>query len=408
MMATRLPFRSQMLAASAALVIFSATVQAQGPLRNPKKDTTLPQTALSLCNEVEVVSRESVPPGTAISVSADGKYLATWVHTTTGAALDLHNRDTGVTQRVELVPPTLPPGIPWRVQEVAFSPEGKQLAVRTTGAVWVIDRAAAKVRFLIGQDAATQSYPGKMSWGENELAVSFWPAESYLADAVAAGPVEVRIYYASSGEVARDIKLALPSSNTWTEPRLSPDGNQLAVLLRAQQWPGKADLFLFAADSGKVLWQKKIGAEDLLWTSDGKQIVALGSDLVWLAAKNGKQIRKADPSVAHSEFQKLRVNEAAQIAVGSFSVYSAMGRFFKSNEQHAERIVMWRFDTAKGICEIPVAAVNTIDAWPTARGEIISLEETYEVKPPLRLLKSAQIVTYRIVAPGGPANTPKP
>ena len=50
--------------------------------------------------------------------------------------------------------------------------------MRTTGAVWVIDRTTAKVRFLIGQDAATQTYPGKMSWGENELAVLFWPAES--------------------------------------------------------------------------------------------------------------------------------------------------------------------------------------------------------------------------------------
>ena len=288
------------------------------------------------------------------------------------------------------------------MQEVAFSPDGGALAVRTTGAIWVIDRTTAKVRFLIGQDAATQTYPGKMSWGDNELAVSFWLAESYLADALPAGPVDVKIYYRSSGKVARGIKLALPSSNNWTEPRLSPDGNQLAVLLRAQQWPGKADLFLFAADSGKVLWQKKIGAEDLLWTSDGTQIVALGSDLVWLAAKNGKQVRKADPGVAHSEFQKLRVNEAAQIAVGSFSVYSAMGRFFKSNEQHAERIVLWHLDTAKGICEVPVAPVNTIDAWPTARGDIISLEETYEIKPPLRLLKSSQIVTYRLA----PASTP--
>ena len=347
-MATRLPFRSPWPAACAALLLFSVTTQAQSPLRNPKADTTQPQTALSLCNDLQVVKRQAVPPGTAIAISADGKTLATWVHTTTGAALDLHNRASGVTQRVELVPPALPPGIPWRVQEVAFSPDGSALAVRTTGAVWVIDRTTAKVRFLIGQDAATQTYPGKMSWGENELAVSFWPAESYLADALAAGPVEVRIFYGSSGEVARAIKLTLPSSNNWTEPRLSPDGNQLAVLLRAQQWPGKADLFLFAADSGKLLWQKKIGAEDLLWTSDGKQIVALGSDLVWLDAKKGKEVRKADPSVAHSEFQKLRVNETAQIAVGSFSVYSAMGRFFKSNEQHAERIVLWHLRYRQG------------------------------------------------------------
>ncbi len=401
-MATRLTFRSPWPAACAALLLFSVTAEAQNPLRNPKTDTNLPQTALSLCGGMDVVTRQAVPPGTAIAVSADGKTLATWVHTTTGAALDLHNRESGVTQRVELVPPALPPGIPWRVQEVAFSRDGSALAVRTTGAVWVIDRATAKVRFLVGQDAAAQTYPGKMSWGDNELAVSFWPAESYLADAIAASPVKVRIYYAMSGDLARDISLTLPSSNNWTEPRLSPDGNSLAVLLRARQWPGKADLFLFASDSGKPLWQKKIGAEDLLWTADGKQIVALGSDLVWLDAKKGKEIRKAEPGVPHSEFQKLRVNETAQIAVGSFSVYSAMGRFFKSNEQHAERIVLWHFDTAKGICEIPIAAANTIDAWPTARGEVIALEETYDIKPPLRLLKSAQIVTYRLA----PASTP--
>ena len=408
MMATRFPFRCQLLAASAALIIFSATVQAQTPTRNPKKDTEVPQTALSLCNGLEVVSRVSVPPGTAIAASPDGAYLATWVHTTTGAALDLHNRDAGTTQRVELVPPALPPGIPWRVQEVAFSRDGTKLAVRTTGTVWVIDLASARVQFLIGEDAATQTYPGKMSWGENELAVSFWPVESYLADAITASPVKVRIYYASSGDVGRDISLTLPSSNNWTEPRLSPDGNQLAVLLRARQWPGKADLFLFASDDGKLLWQKKIGAEDLLWTSGGKQIVALGSDLVWLDAKKGKQVRKADPSVPHSEFQKLRLNETAQLAVGSFSVYSATGRLFKSNQQHSEKIVLWHFDTATGICRIPIAAVNTIDAWPTAHNEIIALEETYDIKPPLRLLKSAQIVTYRIPSTSDSANTPKP
>ncbi|MGH9704226.1 MAG: WD40 repeat domain-containing protein [Candidatus Acidiferrales bacterium] len=407
-MATRLPFRNQLLAASAALLVFSISLHSQNPTRNPKKDTNVPQTSLSLCAGLEVVSRESVPPGTAIAASPDGSFLATWVHTTTGAALDLHDRDSGTTQRVELVPPALPPGITWRVQEVAFSRDGNKLAVRTTGAVWVIDRATANVQFLIGQDSATQAYPGKISWGNNELAVSFWPAESYLADAINTGPVQVRIYYAATGDVGRDISLTLPSSNNWTEPRLSPDGNQLAVLLRARQWPGKADLFLFASDTGKLLWQKKIGAEDLLWTADGKQIVALGSDLIWLDAKKGKQVRKANPSVPHSEFQKLRVNESSQVAVGSFSVYSAMERLFKSNQQHSEKIVLWHFDTASGICEIPIAAVNTIDAWPTARSEIISLEETYEIKPPLRLLKSAQIVTYRLAQPTEPANPPKP
>jgi hypothetical protein len=394
------------VAAMAALMVPFAS--AQDKLRNPKKDTLVPQTALSLCPALEVGSRESVPAGTALAVSADGIHRDTWLHTTTGAALDLRNRDTGVTRRIELVPPPLPPGVTWRVQEAEFSPDGSRLAVRSTGAIWVIDTQAAHVLFLAGVDAATQTYPGKMSWGGKQLAIVFWPVESYLADATAQKPVAVRIYDGTSGQVTRTLQVQLPSSNAWTEPRLSPDGSRVAVLVRANHWPGKAVLMLLAAETGKPVWENKISAEDLQWTSDGKQLMALGSELVWLDSENGKEVRQAGTSVAHSENQKLRVSEAAHTAAGKFSVYSPFKRMLKRNELRETRVVLWQLDTGKGICEIPIAAANSVDAWPTARDELISLEETYDVRPPLRLLKSAQIVTYQISKPAAPAKPAKP
>ena len=119
-MATRLPFEAHGPPRARRCCFFLSPPKRKGPLRNPKADTTQPQTALSLCNDLQVVKRQAVPPGTAIAVSADGKTLATWVHTTTGAALDLHNRASGVTQRAGLVPPALPPGIPCACRKWRF------------------------------------------------------------------------------------------------------------------------------------------------------------------------------------------------------------------------------------------------------------------------------------------------
>ena len=394
------------------LACASANAQApiEGPLRSFAHDTQVPQTVFSTCPSLTVVSRDPVPAGTGLAVSPDGRELLTYMHTTAGAVLEFVERASGHSRRLELAPPALPPGVQWRIFDATFSPSGAWVAVRSTGQIWVIDTAKTQVAFSIGTDAAGQLYPGKLSWGGNQLAVPFWPPESYLADAAAKKPVEVRIYDAASGQITHRVLLGLPSADAWTVARLSPDGTQLAVLLRAQRWPVKADLILFAVESGKAAWQEKTTAEDILWSGDGKQVLALGNELVWLNAEDGKPARKIATDIHHSEFQKLRVNEAAQIAAGEFTLYNAFKRTFRERSQDGSRLILWRLDAGKALCEVALDAATDAEIWLTSGGEVLTLETSYDVRPPLRLPKSARIVTYRVAAPSEPAKptTPQP
>jgi WD40 repeat protein len=354
-----------------------------------------------------VVSRDAVPAGTGLAVSPDGSELLTYMHTTAGAVLNFVERSSGHSRRLELTPPALPPGVQWRIFDATFSPSGAWVAVRSTGQIWVIDTAKTQVAFSIGTDKAGQFYPGKLSWGGNQLAVPFWPPESYLADAAAKKPVEVRIYDAASGQITHRVSLPLPSADAWTVSRLSPDGAKLAVLLRARRWPGKADLLFASVESGKA-WQEKISAEDIHWSSDGKQVLALGNELVWLNAEDGKAVRKIATGIHHSEYQKLRVNEAAQIAAGEFTLYSPFKRMLHEGKTESSRLILWRLDTEKELCEVPLDAATDAEIWLTSSGEIVTLETSYEIRPPLRLPKSARIVTYRVAAPNEPAKPAAP
>lgn len=379
-------------------------------LRNPEGDKLVPQTALSTCPALQVVSREPVLAGTGLAVSSDGRFLATFIHTTAGAVIELRERETGQERRIDLEPPSLPAGVQWRIYEASFSPSGEWLAVSSVGIIWVLDVAGAKILYSIGADTPAQSYPGKFAWGDNHLAVSFWPPESYLADARAKKPVEVRLYDAASGKVEQKVAVPLASADAWTEVRLSPDGTWLAVLLRAQRWPGKADLLVFAADSGKEVWQQKISAEDLQWSVDGKHLLVLGNDLVWLDAANGKPVRRLDTDIHHSEYQKLRVSEGAHLAAGEFALYSAFKRVFRE-ENRQTRLLVWQLDSGKTLCEARLDAATDAEIWITGTGEILTVETIYEVRPPLRLPKSARIVTYRrapTIAPTKPAGAEKP
>ena len=61
-----------------------------------------------------------------------------------------------------------------------------------------------------------------------------------------------------------------------------------------------------------------------------------------------------------------------------------------------QRTVLRRLDQAAPVCQVSLPPSMSVKAWLTAQGEIITLEENYELHPKLRLLKGAQIVTYRL------------
>ncbi|HWQ03509.1 MAG TPA: hypothetical protein VNL38_03430 [Candidatus Nitrosotenuis sp.] len=385
--------------ARAAMLLFAVAPAAA------QQDVVVPQTALSTCPALSVVSREEIPAGSLLGVSPDGRWLARLAHTTAGAEIFLRDRDApsaapNANRMVTLESPPLPPGVAWRVHELRFAASGALLVVRSLGAVYVISVAEAKLLHRVTFDQAKQTYPGRFALGgaagAEVLAVAFWPAESALADAATRAPVEIRLLDAASGRWLRSLLLPLNSSDAWSELALSPDASRLAVLLRATRWPGKARLALYAADSAQQLWQTKVSAEDLLFSADGSALLVLGSELHWLSAANGKPQRKAEGDAGPVEFQRLRVNAEANLAVGRFARYSRMRRALNLRDAQGTRLLLWRLDSGRAACDLTLAPALGADVWPTARGEIIALEETFELRPPLRLLKSAQIVTYRV------------
>src|SRR5712692_4149758 len=177
------PFRIVLLTVPTVCAFFLG-----GPESPRGQETVVPQTAMSLCPALTVTAREIVPAGTAIGVSPDGRYLVQYIHTTQGVELKLRNRDTGEDRGVQLEPPSLPPGVTWQVHEIIFSPSGSLFAVRSVGAIWVLDAETAQVRYQIGVDGEKQAYPGKAALAEGQMAAVFWPPESYLADAVPKKP----------------------------------------------------------------------------------------------------------------------------------------------------------------------------------------------------------------------------
>ncbi len=377
------------------------------PAAQAQQDTHVPQTALSLCPALKVVAREEVQAGTAIGVSPDGRRLVQYFHTTRGVEMRIHERGAGEEHRAHLEPPALPPGVIWQIHDVAFTPSGSLLAVRSVGKIWVLDAETAATRYQIAADTEKQIYPGKLSLVRDRLAVTFWPVESYLADAEANKPVEVRLYDAASGKLLQSLNLALGSANQWTEVALAPDGSRLAVLLRPTRWPGKARLLLFAVEDGKLLWERKIGGEDLLWSNSGKELLVLGARLSWLDAETGKTRREAEKNMHFSELQTLRVSEAGNFAVGHFHRFNPLKRSLARTDRRETRLLVWQLDTGKVLCELGPRPAEGADVWPTERGELISLEESYDVRPPLRLLHGATLVTYRLDLPA-PAALPRP
>lgn len=360
------------------------------------QDLVVPQIALSPCPVVSVAARETLTAGAGLGVSPDGRWLAVYLHTNRGGEVTLRARESGEAHRIELVPPALPPGVTWRVMDATFSPSSELLAIRSTGSIWIIDVASGKSLYQVALDPERQLYPGRLSLAANTLAVFFWPPESYFAEAKAKHGADVRFYEAATGKLLRTLPLALESSDAWVEMKLSPDASRIAVLRRATRWPGKARLNLFAADSGKLLWEAKISAEDFQWTGDGQSLYALGGRLMTLDAATGRQKSESKAEFGSTEYQRLRLNEAANLAVGQFLHYSRWRRGVLLNDRRESVLVLWRLEKAEPLCEMVLPPPRSVEAWVTPRGEIITLEELYDLRPQLRLLKSAQMVVYTL------------
>src|ERR1700736_994487 len=131
------------------LVPVPASARNLANAQNQARDrgTRVPQTALSLCPALKVVSREEATPGTALAVPANGQFRLTYVQTTQGAEFTLLNRDSGDATRFDEVIPALPPGITWRILGAGFSPDGELLAIHSVGVIWVFDTLNARKIF---------------------------------------------------------------------------------------------------------------------------------------------------------------------------------------------------------------------------------------------------------------------
>ncbi len=358
------------------------------------QDVHVPQSALSLCNSLTVLSRETVTPGTGISVSPDGRWLVKYVHTPQGLDLRLMDRDTGQIGRLGLRPPPLPPGMVWKAKGVTFAPSGELFVVQSVGGLWVIESASATVRFPILRDPHGL-YPGAATLAGGLLAASYWPPETYFADAPGPQDVEIRFFDLRSGERIRTRILKLDGAEAWTRIALSPDGRRLAILLRPTRWPGKSDLRVLEVESNKTLWRRKISGEDLAWSGDGAEVLVLAGQLRWLDAASGKQRRASKGNVRGSESQVLRLSEAGKLAVGSLARYSPLLRGLRVRDSRDAQVLLWRLDSGAIVCDQLLRPAQSADVWPTARGELVALEEEYDVRPPLRLLQDSTLVVYK-------------
>ena len=373
-----------------AILLPALTAAAQAPAG------AIPQTALSRCPSLRMVEQENVPPGTAIAVSPDGRRLALYFHTVRGAEITIRDRDTSEVHRMDLEPPTVPPGIAWRITDVEFSPAGDVLAVLSIGKLWALSAETGAVLYEIGLDTEQQRYPGQLTLGGEKLALVFWPAESYLAAAKPKGLTNVRVHETRTGKLLHNLFLPIRTPDAWTRLALSPDAERLAVLMRPTRWPGKARLVLFATSDGKMLWEKKVGAEDMAWSADVRELLVLGSELHWLDAMSGKELRTAERKTRFSESQKLRLSDPVNLATGFFLRYNQWKRSLDMSDFRDPQFRIWRLDSGKAVCELLLDQSVRADVWPTARREIIALEESYDVRPQLRILHAAHIVIYRI------------
>jgi WD40 repeat protein len=356
------------------------------------------QFALSTCPALTTVSSETAVPGAAIAVSADGRFLATWIHTTDGADLTVRNRDTGAAHRIELPAQIVPPGMTWHVLQARFSPDSRLLVVGALGRVWVAEPSTGRLLYSIGVSGDGGLWPASFAISNDRLGVIFWPPQSALRDVPSKQATLLDFYDLPTGRGLRAIPLETHTSSAWATAELSPDDQWLLLLERARTWPGRAHLTLLDAASGQPVWKKSYPVEDARWSADTGSLVALGGRLIWLSAKNGQILRESGSDAGASEFQRLRFNEISGAALGLFSRYSLWQRLFTRHTEESALVVLWRMDTGQELCRVQLSPRTAVDGWPTSRGEIITLEETYAPRSPTPRPQSAHIVTYKLAA----------
>jgi hypothetical protein len=366
--------------------------------RYTKGDVRTAQSALSTCPALMTVSSEAGVPGAAMAISANGRFLATWIHTAGGADLTVRNRDTGAHHRIELPAQTVPPGITWRVLGAQFSPDAHWLVVGAMGRVWVMEALTGHLVYSVGVSSDDGLWPGKFTVSNHRLGVAFWPPQSALHDGASVHAALLDIYDLPTGRGLRAFPFGAHTSAAWTSVELSPDDRWLLLLERARTWPGQAHMTLLDVASGQPVWRKGYPVETAGWTADSSSILALGRRLIWLSAKNGQMQRESGSNAGASEFQRLSFNEVASAAIGVFSRYSSFQRLFKRHSEETSLVVLWRMDTAQELCRIPLSAGTAVDGRVTSRAEVVALEETYGPRNPTPRPKAVRIVTYKLAA----------
>jgi len=395
------------------VIVGIAAAQAWGAPRARAQDTVVAPAALATCTPLTLIHTREIPPGTGIAVSPDGHWLAEYIHTLTGGEVRLRARQESSAgspmglepgswtpepqHTIPLAPPELLKGIQWRIIEARFSADSRVLAVRTTGAIFLVDAVRGAITSAIGVDPEKKTYPGQMAFGGSTLAVSFWPAQSIFAQNNARERVEIRLLDTATGKWLRSLLLPLGWRNEWTKIALTADASRLAVLLRPEVWPGKSRLIVFDTMTAKSNGELKIAAEDVKWAPDGKQLLLLGSKLVWLDGDSGKPAREAQGDAGASENNVLRLNSDADVAAGHFERFSSVKRLLRRNDQLDSMVTLWQLASGRMVCSVPLQPETSVSLWPTARREMVALEETYDLADPQkRKLKNARVVTYRL------------
>lgn len=369
------------------------------------QDRIVPQTMLSTCPALRIAEWKDARAGELLAVSGDATHMAWMAHTAEGAQITFESRGAAAQEaeeagaaaaaplRLQIPRAPMPEVVGWRLLRAEFSADNSLLIVSAAGTLHVIDATAARLLYALAFEAASDRVPGDFSLAGGTLAVLRWPAETMRTESKPHERTEVRLVDVGSGKWLRSLMLPLASPPAWTRLLLSPDAKQAAVLERATRWPGKARLSLYNVEDAQRAWQMKLDAEDIAWSPDGSQVLALGRKLLWIEAASGKARREFDLASGRSEHQRLRADQAANLAVAQFARYSMTRRALGGRDARNASLRIWRLDSGQMVCSRELSAAERIETWLTPAGELVALEEALD--PASGAPRTARMVVYR-------------